>query len=1407
MADFPDAVDLQRLRDIFSEHTDPAGRGKQYLDDRFEDHQASDDADWAERSLFGLQDPPSSSRYDATSPNPFNRTAAPIVRFAGGGTVDDPYDDNARDDLGEGRFTRSPAERRVVRERSYSQHQPAHSEEWERFLAHRGNPLSYGMEALSRLDNRAGAASQGEHNIYTMGNVADLVAPNHELGDKYGVPGMVGDALNTTANMIPGLGMAERGLSGVVSPIVHGAMRTPDALSRIYGWSEKGSGYADGGKVSKIIKQVEKKFGSYQASRMERAADETNLERIHPEGLKEMFNPRNSGLFMNMPPGDFQDYAARIPNSASATTPYPRAHNVPGSGRMHPEDMTQDWYLDNLAKLMETKGAYASPELHVGKNLDDLTNVFEHEGRHRAMAMDRMGDPRMLTQVKPTGRAFGWSGMEPAEQVDWLTQKYFPHKGGTLVVPEGFDISGDISKPVRDSVVPRLPRPIYSEPYAAGGAVPGTTSGPLVPIDGPPNGGGLSLGPTTAPNRMRPHSAAPAAPIAAPSPAPVAAGGGNGADTGGVGGSATDGSGGSAAAGVGGEGTYADGGYVYFAGGGSLAERVAKLGWREKLKDAPALKNPGSALNNLIEHTQREALVAKTASPDGGFTWQPGTNEQPTKGYAVSPYPERGKVFEPGKFSPGELLMYKGDNADLLRDPTHHIGAWNDPETGKVHLDISVVHPEREAAEALAKQYNQKAIFDFENMTSIPTGGTGSEKPGFAGGGPLKFVEGLAKKFGSASEAAANMVRAKTEKTGREYASQGTADTPLSGLPLFKGEHTRTEIPDQAMEWMTNRTDPFFTVHSHPVLTPDPIWKQDPRLSNIKGLREVARLHKEGNRGALAYPSGGDLRMLRMLNPDLHTMMIEAAGSPDSRVAISGDKDAINRAVEWSNRDRSLRTRPDVLNRLRDIHSELGLSPDDRAGYSMIANDAFARSGMDVSMDAAARASNGMPYDQLLDAYKESLGSHMPSSWKPGYADGGPVHMREGGIDLLKKAARYLNEPRRVSNPGIYKAPDQLVTEAREHMVPDPGKEGPMHQLFGHTRDSLDELAQGDSQAFDIRPKNEQPPFNLSGTAAISPQVLTRRNANRLVNSLGEALEDPQMKLTRSWYELSPLWDRMKKLGMGDKDMQDLNVRMAVMSAGSDPKTEINRGLYANWLAKQGRLEDFIRHAGTAAEERGSDFPADMEGVMGHAYHGTAQVPNLLDYENTGRLWPAKHKVPTYAAATDPRFPYSARPIADSHFNRILGFPDVSTAATDAVRQGVPSGTQYSDLVPWFNKNVADRVGLRPRDAQALLWNLGGPQTGVRYIGPSKLEMIAGHMDQVAKERGIAPELARDKLLTGEIGGATGGHARGGPVDDFNLFQSQNYRKGGEVSYDRGGSDFDTQYQSQYFKRGGFFRR
>ena len=184
-----------------------------------------------------------------------------------------------------------------------------------------------------------------------------------------------------------------------------------------------------------------------------------------------------------------------------------------------------------------------------------------------------------------------------------------------------------------------------------------------------------------------------------------------------------------------------------------------------------------------------------------------------------------------------------------------------------------------------------------------------------------------------------------------------------------------------------------------------------------------------------------------------------------------------------------------------------------------------------------------------------------------------------------------------------------------------------------------------------------------------------------------------------------PFWQRADQLGVSPEEQRLMNMRIALHSAGASPVSEINRGTLAHMLAQQGRLDDFIELGGTKASARGPNFPPDMRDMSSHAYHSTAHVPGLIDIEATGRGWSPKHKVPTYTAATDPVFPNYTRPVADSHFARGLGYPDVRTAASPDALFKELTNPEYDDLLPWWDR-LTEKSGMRPIGNQALLWNV-----------------------------------------------------------------------------------------------------
>jgi hypothetical protein len=137
----------------------------------------------------------------------------------------------------------------------------------------------------------------------------------------------------------------------------------------------------------------------------------------------------------------------------------------------------------------------------------------------------------------------------------------------------------------------------------------------------------------------------------------------------------------------------------------------------------PYLKVRGGALASAIEN-------------GGGFTYQPLHGTIPDKGYAVSIYRtfESFRVMPHGvkSLSPEEhtklrkyLRGYMEKNKEMFRKPDHFFGAWFDPRSGRLYLDISVVKQDKQEALDLAVKHRQEAVFDLGKFESVYTNARG----------------------------------------------------------------------------------------------------------------------------------------------------------------------------------------------------------------------------------------------------------------------------------------------------------------------------------------------------------------------------------------------------------------------------------------------------------------------------------------------------------------------------------------------------------------------------------------------------------------------------------------------------------------------------------------------------------
>lgn len=115
-------------------------------------------------------------------------------------------------------------------------------------------------------------------------------------------------------------------------------------------------------------------------------------------------------------------------------------------------------------------------------------------------------------------------------------------------------------------------------------------------------------------------------------------------------------------------------------------------------------------------------------TPDSGATFSLNKGDfiakVPQVGFCASPYPEYSKVFESSKeVTSNEILDYIDSMSEiddsLLEDEDTYIGLWNDPDTGKVYLDISKRYDTAEEARVSCENNDQIAYFDLQLFQSV----------------------------------------------------------------------------------------------------------------------------------------------------------------------------------------------------------------------------------------------------------------------------------------------------------------------------------------------------------------------------------------------------------------------------------------------------------------------------------------------------------------------------------------------------------------------------------------------------------------------------------------------------------------------------------------------------------------
>jgi hypothetical protein len=346
-----------------------------------------------------------------------------------------------------------------------------------------------------------------------------------------------------------------------------------------------------------------------------------------------------------------------------------------------------------------------------------------------------------------------------------------------------------------------------------------------------------------------------------------------------------------------------------------------------------------------------------------------------------------------------------------------------------------------------------------------------------------------------------------------------------------------------------------------------------------------------------------------------------------------------------------------------------------------------------------------------------------------------------------------VSDPMRIAFPDIYMNPRDLVAKA--NVAP----ENPlMQQLFGVTRRDLFDIAQEGQRKGNITERPFEAAAKAKG-ARIAPQIMTPENEQRLQDIIAESKLRPDLyEGMASWYTMDPLYELFKQYhGENAPEMyRKFNTLTGMASPGSEVLTELNRGTAANWLANQGRFEDFIKYGGKATKG-GRRRPKDLSAIMGHPYHSTAQAGPMEVYLETGEPQMKSAKVPSYIAASSvPELGFQTEwPVGDAHWSRLVGLPDVRGTAKRKGKEVIPGASatvpEMVSLAPWWKEKIASKMGLESVPAQAIVWGAGSHATGVTSpIGATKLELLAQQIGKAADRMGVSPETARDLIIAGK---------------------------------------------------------
>jgi hypothetical protein len=134
---------------------------------------------------------------------------------------------------------------------------------------------------------------------------------------------------------------------------------------------------------------------------------------------------------------------------------------------------------------------------------------------------------------------------------------------------------------------------------------------------------------------------------------------------------------------------------------------------------SPVEQDPDDDEPSTHEAMAPPAALMDSIHKNGGFTVKDHVGDGPNGGYMVSMNKATERAYSDTGFTADDIEGYLQQHGSELTAPNAYFGAWHDPETQKVYLDISHHFDSFEQAKEAGKSADQLAVYDLGTNKTI----------------------------------------------------------------------------------------------------------------------------------------------------------------------------------------------------------------------------------------------------------------------------------------------------------------------------------------------------------------------------------------------------------------------------------------------------------------------------------------------------------------------------------------------------------------------------------------------------------------------------------------------------------------------------------------------------------------